>query len=295
MSSPAALLLLLFVLLSGATTNAARAHGRLGKDAEARALKLVSLPDLGALDWLTSDDPSSHCKVPVLPGGASAAFAKRIDAFRAEYGDAARWTAAVLERVGKREEHSELLRKGKPFTPVEGEDDEEDAAFGAYLRQLDLLRQQVEAESPEDGNTWRARLRGFVAKDRFKYKIEFVGYARDGESARKLYEQLETSVKRFGQADAITFWDKESVLRHHEEKRKGGGSNQNRGGAMRRVYERDPEYGGGAWKPAIILAALERAKYGDFVVYADTSHIFNEAGTAPAPAPAPPRPPVRRT
>ena len=98
-----------------------------------------------------------------------------------------------------------------------------------------------------------------------------------GESARKLYERLETSVKTFGQADSITFWTKDQVLTHHEKQQQGGGGvAPTPGGAMHTLYEQDPDNGHWGWKPAIILAALQRAKYGDFVVYADASQLFGE-------------------
>ena len=107
-------------------------------------------------------------------------------------------------------------------------------------------------------------------------------------------------------ADSITFWDKEKVLRHHEQRHgsadgapasvSGDGDslpldsgrqlsaaqpiNASGGsvarGAMRRVFDEDPENGAWAWKPAVILEALERAKPGDFVVYADTSRYFTQ-------------------
>ena len=217
----------------------------------------------------------------------SSELAGRIRAWREEYGDAKGWIAGVLKRVRKRAKHAQKLRDGKSFVAMAGEDDVEDAAFGAYVDGIDQLRQQVEAADDEGkgGNTWRVRLAGFSAKDRFKYRVHFVGYSRDGESARKVYERLETSVRRFGRADSITFWDRERVLKHHDldhayaSSRDGGEAKTAAGrvrAGIRRTYERDPENGAWAWKPAIILAELERAKPGDFVVYADTSHLFQE-------------------
>ena len=95
-------------------------------------------------------------------------------------------------------------------------------------------------------------------------------------------------MKRHGQADAIEFFDKERILTHHEQReRRGDADDEQRRaaaaataadskGAMRRAFEQDPDNGRWGWKPAVILAALERAKPGDFVVYTDTSQFFTE-------------------
>jgi hypothetical protein len=64
---------------------------------------------------------------------------------------------------------------------------------------------QVAAEPGSAGERWQKRYSGFSAKKRFGYKINFVGYA-EGESFRKIYARVETSVKRFGQADGVELW-----------------------------------------------------------------------------------------
>ena len=201
--------------------------------------RFISLPGPGALDGLTPAE--STCKVPISPAGgaaaaATAAFAERVNAWRREYGDAAAWTAAVLKRVKKREKHAS---QGRAFEPVAREDDAEDAAFGAYLSGIDLLKQQVEAE----GNQWHERLHHFSAKSRFEYKIAFVGYG-EGESFRKLYARLESTVKSFGKADGVEFWDKRKLLRH-------GGVNAT---ALARLFEADPK--NGAWQGRLSLVTL---------------------------------------
>ena len=165
--------LLLLLLLQGTTTTDARAARRTANkkpsspsDAakNAREHKLVSVPHLGALDGLPDDN---HCKVPILPGGESESFSQRIREFREDYSDAAKWTAGVLKRVRKRQKHAELLRQHKGFTPVKGEGDLEDAAFGTYINQLNLLHEQVKAQAPnKDGmtrlNEWETQLKGTV-------------------------------------------------------------------------------------------------------------------------------------